>query len=304
MKPSAPKLLAVAAAGLLVCLVVGTQPSAVAQPRIVGGTAADQPYPFMVSLHSTSGKLFCAGSLVAPDWVVTAGHCVQGKNPNTLTARINSNDNTQGGEEASVAQLVVNPAFDPTAALPGGDIGLIRLAAPVAAAPITVGTVTAPGTATRVLGWGQTCPTPSCGKVSVLLQQLDTHLVAATGCTAAFDPKDELCTDNPGGKSGSCYGDSGGPEIVQVEGQWQVLGVTSRPGNGDATCATAPSIYTSVVAYAAWITSIIAPVTTPTPTPTPTASPTTSPSVSPTPTPTSSPSATSSSTPTSPAPTT
>jgi secreted trypsin-like serine protease len=183
--------------------------------------------------------------------------------------------------------------------VPGGDIGLFRLAAPVAAAPITVGTVTTPGTATRVLGWGQTCPTPSCGKVSTLLQQLDTHIVAATGCTAAFDAKDELCTDNPGGKSGSCYGDSGGPEIVQTEGKWQLLGVTSRPGNGDATCATAPSIYTSAVAYAAWIMSIIAPVTTPTPT----ASPTATPSASPTPsaTPSSSPTSTTS---TSPAPTT
>jgi secreted trypsin-like serine protease len=290
VKLTVKKLLVVALAGLAACLMIGAQPPAGAQPRIVGGVAADQPYPFMVSLHSTSGKLFCAGSLVAPTWVVTAAHCVQGKNPSMLSARIGSNDNTQGGEVAKLAELVIDPDF--TGVAPGGDIALIRLAAPVTTAPIPLGTVTAPGTATRVIGWGQTCPTVACGKIPDLLQQLDTHLVAATGCPAAFDPKVELCTDNPGGKDGSCYGDSGGPEVAAVEGKWQLLGVTSRPGNADPTCATAPSIYTSAVAYGAWITSILTAVPTP--------------PMSPTPTPTATPSATSTPTsaPTSPSPTT
>jgi secreted trypsin-like serine protease len=287
VKLTVTKLLVVALAGLAACLMVGTQPTAGAQPRIVGGVAADQPYPFMVSLHSTSGRLFCAGSLVAPSWVVTAAHCVQGKSASMLSARVGSNDNTQGGEVAKIAELVVDPDF--TGAAPGGDIALIRLAAPVAAAPIPVGTVTVPGTAVRVIGWGQTCPTVACGQLPDLLQQLDTHIVAPTGCPAAFDAKVELCTDNPGGKAGSCYGDSGGPEVADVAGKWQLLGVTSRPGNADQTCATAPSIYTSAVAYGAWITSILTAVPTPpvSPAPTPSATPTATPSATSTPTPTS-----------------
>ena len=68
-----------------------------------------------------------------------------------------------------------------------------------------------------------------------------------------FDGTAELCTDNPGGKAGSCYGDSGGPEIVRDGDQWLLVGVTSSAGTNDPACATEPSIYTSVVAYTPWI---------------------------------------------------
>ncbi|MEC3981358.1 serine protease, partial [Amycolatopsis sp. H20-H5] len=184
-------------------LALAVQPAS-AGPAIIGGHDADQPYPFTVSLHTASGKLFCAGSLIAPTWVVTAGHCVQGKSAAVLSVRVGSNDSTAGGETAQPAELLVNPGFTTSGA--GGDIALVRLASPVKAAPITLGTSAAPGTATRLLGWGQTCPTQNCGQPPTTLQQLDTQIVDGSRCTAAFDGKVELCTDNPGGKSGSCYG--------------------------------------------------------------------------------------------------
>lgn len=256
-----------------VFLVAVAQPASAAEPGIVGGTDANQAYPFVVSLHSASGKTFCAGSLIAPKWVVTAAHCVQGRNPAVLSARVDSNDNTQGGEVAQPAEIVVHPDYNPDGA--GGDIALIRLTSPAKAEPIAIGTVTAPGTPTRLLGWGQTCPVQGCGQSPVLLQQLDSQIVDATRCTAAFDSTAELCTDSPNGKAGSCYGDSGGPQLVKLDEKWQLLGVTSRPGIADVTCATGPSIYTSAVAYAEWISAKIspAPPTTPPPTPTPPPSP-------------------------------
>jgi secreted trypsin-like serine protease len=274
--------LAAAVAGLtFVC----TAPASAVQPYIVGGVNADEPYPFIVSLQSASGRHFCGGSLIAPDWVVTAAHCVQGKSASQVTARIGSNDHTQGGEVVPSAEVVTHPDYNPDGA--GGDLGLVRLAHPAQAAPIPIAASAAPGTATRLLGWGQTCPTEGCGESPVLLQQLDTQIDPPSRCTASFDPKDELCTDNPGGKSGSCYGDSGGPEIAKADDRWQLLGVTSRPGNTDSTCATAPSIYTSTVAYSAWIAGRIAPPppSQPEPTPSPSPSPTPSPSPAPSPSP-------------------
>jgi len=226
---------------------------------LVGGREADEPYPFIASLHSASGKAFCAGALIAADWLVTAGHCVEGKNPANLSVRIGSNDNTQGGEIAKPAEVVVNPSYNPDPEHAGGDLALVRLAAPVKAAPITLGAIVAPGTPTRLLGWGQTCPTSGCGKGPAKLQQLDTKIVEGVRCTAKFDGAVELCTDNPGGKSGSCYGDSGGPEIAKVDEKWVLLGTISRPGNADPVCATSPSIATSVVAYAQWIAGKTAP---------------------------------------------
>ncbi len=233
---------------LVFALVPGT---ASAGPAIVGGGDADQPYPFAVSLHTSTGKLFCAGALIAPAWVVTAAHCAFDKTPPAISVRSGTNDVGQGGEVGQVADIVVNPAF--STQNPAGDIALLRLATPAKAAPIALATAASPGTATRILGWGQTCPKVNCGDIPANLQQLDTHIVEGTKCTSGFDGTAELCTDNPGGKSGACFGDSGGPEIVRDGDHWLLVGVTSRPGNNDPQCATAPSIYTSVVAYAPWI---------------------------------------------------
>ncbi|MEV4145337.1 serine protease [Amycolatopsis sp. NPDC049691] len=233
---------------LVFALVPGT---ASAGPAIVGGGDADQPYPFAVSLHTSTGKLFCAGALIAPGWVVTAAHCAFDKAPSAISLRAGTNDVGQGGEVGQVADIVVNPAFDTQK--PAGDIALLRLATPAKTAPIGLATAASPGTATRILGWGQTCPKVNCGAIPTNLQQLDTHIVEGAKCTSGFDGTAELCTDNPGGKAGACFGDSGGPEIVRDGDHWLLVGVTSRPGNNDPQCATAPSIYTSVVAYAPWI---------------------------------------------------
>jgi secreted trypsin-like serine protease len=64
----------------------------------------------------------------------------------------------------------------------------------------------------------------------------------------------EICTNNPGGTRGACYGDSGGPEIKSVSGTWQLIGATSRSGGG-STCAVRPSIYVDVPAFRSWIQS-------------------------------------------------
>jgi secreted trypsin-like serine protease len=265
---------------LLVALTLTPVGQATGTGDLVGGKNADEPYPFIVSLHSASGKAFCAGALITAEWLVTAGHCVEGKNPANLSARIGSHDNTQGGETAKLAEIVVNPAYNPVPENAGGDLALVRLTAPVKAAPITIGAVVAPGTPTRLLGWGQTCPTSGCGKGPAILQQLDTRIVEGAKCTAKFDGAVELCTDNPGGNTGSCYGDSGGPEIAKVDEKWTLLGTISRPGNADPVCATSASIATSVVAYAPWITEKITPPAPPEPTPAP---PTTTPPAPPPP---------------------
>jgi trypsin len=56
--------------------------------RIVGGSEAKiNSWPWQAMLTSTSGRQFCGGSLVHPQFVVTASHCVVGKSASQIVIR-------------------------------------------------------------------------------------------------------------------------------------------------------------------------------------------------------------------------
>lgn len=58
------------------------------ESKIVGGKAVTQSYDFFVGLlESPSRKIFCGGSLIAPDVALTAAHCV-GSLDNTLQVAV------------------------------------------------------------------------------------------------------------------------------------------------------------------------------------------------------------------------
>jgi hypothetical protein len=122
-----------------------------------------------------------------------------------------------------------------------------------AQAPAAVAAASGPvGTATRIIGWGQTCPTRGCGSAPTIANELDTSILADSRCLGIDGPV-EICTNNTNGNAGACYGDSGGPEVRLVSGRWNLIGATSRSGNGSAVCATGPSIYGDLPAIRSWI---------------------------------------------------
>lgn len=225
------------------------------EPDIIGGHDATQNYPFMVSMQ-VNGEPVCGGSLVRPDWVVTAGHCAAGGEPAQLSVRIGSTRHDAGGAVAGVARVVVHPDFV-AGKQNGTDIGLLKLDRPVRQQPIRIAAGKgAPGTPTRILGWGVTCQRPGCGP-PVVLQELDTKVVPDARC-ANFTPGREVCTDSDIPNAQGCFGDSGGPQIKGRPGGWELIGATSRDGDADAACATGPGIWTDVTAHRAWIDEQIA----------------------------------------------
>jgi len=240
---------ALAAAGLAAPAAAGLAAPAAAAPvhysapspdgtigiDVVGGRQATENYSFLVY---SSG---CTASLIAANWVVTAGHC-----PTPTSVRVGSVNRTSGGTVVRVNGSVTHPT---------ADVKLMRLATSVSQAPAPIPTSSpAVGTATRIIGWGQTCPVRGACSTPTVANELDTSVVTDSLCRGGgIVGSVEICTNNPGGNSGACYGDSGGPQVLRSGNRWLLVGATSRSGNGDARCATGPSIYGDLPSIRSWI---------------------------------------------------
>ncbi len=200
---------------------------------VVNGRPATENYSFMVYVSG------CTGSLIKANWAVTAKHC-----PTPRSVRVGSIDRSGGGTVVGVRRAVNHPRID---------VKLLELVTSVSHAPASIPTASgAVGTATRIIGWGQTCPSSGCGSAPQIAHELDTSILSDSRCSGINGPY-EICTNNPNGNAGACYGDSGGPQVRLVGGRWVLIGVTSRAGNNNSTCATGPSIYGDLPSIRTWV---------------------------------------------------
>lgn len=225
---------------------------------IIGGADATEEYPFMVSLRDDKGMHYCGGALIDREWLVTAGHCTEPP-PEQITAQIGSNDNTSGGTERGVAEVVTHPDYTGDPEDLRYDVALVRLDAPVEEQPIEIAAESgAPGSPARIMGWGMTCEDGAeCPNPPTTLQELDTEVVADDRCTG-IDGAGDLCVEHPTKEAQSCSNDSGGPMVQGGPGRWELVGATSRDGDAETNpLCVGPGVWTDVTAYSDWIESTI-----------------------------------------------
>jgi secreted trypsin-like serine protease len=229
--------------------------------RIIGGTELSLgERPWMVSLQE-GGFHFCGGSLIAPDWVLTAAHCVQGSTEGlSIQADFVDLNQSNSGERSDISDIYVHPDYQNGAAT---DVALLKLTTPISSiTPVTLATDTfmndfAPaGTMMSVSGWGVTREN---GDIANLLQTVDVPLVPREQCNApsAYDGQisdTEICAGYQHGTRDSCQGDSGGPLVTLGAGQYVQTGIVSW-GEG---CALPDKygVYARVASFSNWITSI------------------------------------------------
>jgi secreted trypsin-like serine protease len=253
-----------------------------AQASIVGGTTAgneEWPWAAFILAADRKGEGFsCSGSVVAPNLVLTAGHCVEDivtgrKTPLPEYVVVTGSSDVRDAtlrQVSKVKRAILYPAFNRFKV--HGDAALLELATPTTAPALALATETdttllAADTPTWIAGWGLFGPlrnlkrTPVLRRGATFVQQRLYCRNHARAYYPFFNYSSQLCTITPPGFSiGTCHGDSGGPALAfREDGTPVQIGITSL---GAADCNThLPDIFTRVDRIYPWLAEQIAAAT-------------------------------------------
>ena len=209
--------------------------------KILGGVqAAPGAWPWIAALlyandSNVYSAQFCSGVLIDKSWVLTAAHCVQGMSAQGIQVAVGAWDLTAfTGSRTPVRSIRIHPQFSSTSLY--NDIALVELSVPSAIQPIALFSgesvdntpPTLLGKLVTVLGWGVADSTTS-WYYPEILRQVSLPVVADSTCNDIYiNPvlPSQFCSGYWEGKD-ACEGDSGGPAVVQVDGQWVHAGIVS-----------------------------------------------------------------------------
>lgn len=232
-------------------------------PKIIGGnSSSNADWSWMVALvYQSDVQVFCGGSLIAKDWVLTAAHCVAGKTGQALEVLVNRpNVLSTQGERIAVKRMVIHPQFN--AINFKNDIALLKLSSPAHSEPIEIlspySGQDGAGQNALALGWGNTSTYRQLFPDD--LQQVILPIVSNATCKEHMVgiEDDMLCAGFAEGGKDTCEGDSGGPLVVfdAEGGAWRQAAITSF---GEAECAAKGyyGVYTRLKSYAAFVADAI-----------------------------------------------
>jgi len=242
--------------------------------RIVGGVEAKpHSFPWMARLiwidpptavprliHFCDGSLLPVGSKQQSDLILTAGHCVEDKQP-SIAVRLGSHDILNPPKTQVIidsTQYVIHKDFLDAKTFVLNDIAIIKLKKPVnftdTIQPIRLPAqtdVVPDGTVLTAAGWGAASVD---GNQSTILMQVGLAKESDTSCNkgleGAYDAKQMFCAGTQ--KLAACPGDSGGPVMFNNTNVYTLEGIVSwggcnRPGY------PAAGVFTRVTTYLPWI---------------------------------------------------
>jgi secreted trypsin-like serine protease len=203
-----------------------------------GELAGTCQYPSVVSFRGYETK--CTGTLVHPEVMVTAAHCLEG----AAGIRVRFGEAFSPRERiVDSASCSMHPEYQRSRAA-AHDIGVCRLVSAVTDVPITPLAVgceldrVQPDAEVTMVGFGITDTGDDFG----------SKRAAVT--TVASEMEDDGTLAIGSADVGGCLGDSGGPALMRYpDGVWRTVAVLST----NPTCGTGPGRFVSVRDHVAWL---------------------------------------------------